>query len=144
MLPKCNGAGVKQRVTKPAQENSVLTGKQADEVLKKMRRAGEPQTEGQEELAIVLGHRRDNPDRGQQAVEQERPKHDVAQRIRDGGSGAAVGAGAVTISAGATDTVAAAGSVLAGGRSMAICSARTCPKKRRCFTALPSKQETVH
>ena len=58
-----------------------------------MRRAGEPQTEGQEELAIVLGHRRDNPDRGQQAVEQERPKHDIAQRIRDGGSGGVLSRG---------------------------------------------------
>src|SRR3981081_1598604 len=51
-----------------------------------MQGAGEPQTEGRENLAVVLGHRCDNPASGQQAIEQERPKHDVAQRARDGRS----------------------------------------------------------
>jgi hypothetical protein len=51
-----------------------------------MQRAGEPQTEGRENLADVLGHRCDNPGSGQQAIEQERPKHHVAKRARDEGS----------------------------------------------------------
>jgi hypothetical protein len=89
-----------------------------------MQRAGEPQTEGRENLADVLGHRCDNPGSGQQAIDQERPKHHVAKRARDEGrlaSSRETGAvGAITFPGGPAGTIASPGSVGKDGCLMAI------------------------